>query len=48
MNIKSTVKKLQDSDRYELNLKTYKEKVKATVTQEELRHLIQKLDNAIV
>jgi hypothetical protein len=29
MNIKSNVKKLQDSDRYELNLKTYKEKVKA-------------------
>jgi hypothetical protein len=48
MNIKSTVKKLQDSDRYELNLKTYKEGVKATVSKEELRHLIQKLDNAIV
>lgn len=48
MNIKSTVKKLQNSESYELNLKTYKEKVKATVSKEELRSLIQKLDNAIV
>lgn len=50
MNIEVKVKRIEGSKnlRYDLTLKTYKESITGTFDKEDLRHLIQQIDNEIV
>ena len=50
MNIEAKIKRLDNTKdtKYELSLKTYKESISGTFDKEDLRLLIQTLDNEIV
>ena len=50
MNIEAKVKRLDNTKdtKYELTLKTYKESISGTFDKEDLRFLIQTIDNEIV
>lgn len=50
MNIDVKINKLYNTKdtRYELTLKTYKETISGVFEKEDLRYLIQRIDNAIV
>ena len=50
MNIDVKIDKLDNTKdtRYELSLKTYKESISGMFEKEDIRYLIQRLDNAIV
>ena len=50
MNIEVKVKRIEGSKnlRYDLTLKTYKESITGIFDKEDLRHLIQQIDNEIV
>jgi hypothetical protein len=50
MNIDVKIDKLDNTKdtRYELSLKTYKESISGVFEKEDIRYLIQRLDNAIV
>jgi hypothetical protein len=50
MNIDVKIEKLDNTKdtRYELSLKTYKESISGVFEKEDIRYLIQRLDNAIV
>lgn len=50
MKIDVNVKKVKGSkgDRYDLSMKTYNGKIEGRVDKEDLRHLIQRLDNEII
>ncbi len=49
MNISVKIKNLDEkNERYDLSLKTYKESITGTFNKEDLRYLIEKIDNAIV
>tara|TARA_R100000329_G_scaffold104015_1_gene85413 strand:- start:20422 stop:20574 length:153 start_codon:yes stop_codon:yes gene_type:complete len=50
MNIDVKINKLDNTKdtRYELTLKTYKETISGVFEKEDLRYLIQRIDNAIV
>ena len=50
MNIEVKVKHLDNAKdtKYEVSIKTYKEQISGTFDKEDLRYLIQEIDNAIV
>ena len=49
MNISVKIKNLDEkNERYDLSLKTYKDSITGTFNKEDLRYLIEKIDNAIV
>ena len=50
MNIQAKVKRLDNTKdtKYEVTIKTYKESISGTFLKEDLRYLIQSIDNAIV
>jgi len=49
MKITTKVNQLENKeDYYELSIKSYKEEIKGTFSREELRHLIETIDNAIL
>lgn len=50
MNIEVKIKRIEGTKnlRYDLTLKTYKESITGTFDKEDLRHLIQQIDNEIV
>jgi len=49
MNILVKIKNLDDkNERYDLSLKTYKESITGVFNKEDLRYLIQEIDNAIL
>lgn len=50
MNIEAKVKRLDNTKdtKYEVSIKTYKEQISGTFDKEDLRYLIQEIDNAIV
>ena len=49
MNISVKIKNLDEkNERYDLSLKTYKDRITGTFNKEDLRYLIEKIDNAIV
>lgn len=49
MNINVKINRLDNkNERYDLSLKTYKESISGTFTKEDLRYLIQQIDNEIV
>ena len=49
MKITTKVNQLENKDDYyELSIKSYKEEIKGTFSREELRHLIETIDNAIL
>lgn len=50
MKIDVNVKKVEGSkgDRYDLSIKTYNGKIEGRVDKEDLRYLIQRVDNEII
>lgn len=49
MNIEVKIKRLEDqSEYYQLKLSTYKESIEGKFDKEDLRYLIQQIDNEIV
>jgi len=49
MNIEVNIKRYEDqSEHYQLKLSTYKESIEGKFTKEDLRYLIQKIDNEII
>lgn len=49
MKIQTKCAELEDKpDYYKLSIKSYKEEVKGTFSREELRHLIEIIDNSIL
>ncbi len=49
MNIEVKIKRYEDqSEHYQLRLSTYKESIEGKFTKEDLRYLIQQIDNEIV
>ena len=47
MKINTTVEQLDKEDYYYLKIENYKQKVEGKFSREELRHLIEVIDNAI-
>jgi len=47
MKIDIKVRQLDKPDYYYLKIKNYKQEVEGNFSREELRHLIEKIDNAI-
>lgn len=47
MKIKTTVKQLDKEDYYYLKISNYKQFIEGNFSREELRHLIELIDNAI-
>lgn len=49
MNIDVKIKRLEDqSEYYKLKLSTYKETIEGKFSKEDLRYLIQQIDNEII
>jgi|TARA_R100000541_G_scaffold10209_1_gene18031 hypothetical protein len=49
MNIDVKIKRLEDqSEYYQLKLSTYKETIEGKFSKEDLRYLIQQIDNEII
>lgn len=49
MKITTKVKQLENKeDYYNLSIKSYKDEINGTFSREELRHLIETIDNAIL
>ena len=49
MNIEVNIKRYKDqTEHYQLRLSTYKETIEGKFTKEDLRYLIQQIDNEIV
>lgn len=49
MNIDVKIKRLEDqSEYYQLKLSTYKEAIEGKFSKEDLRYLIQQIDNEII
>jgi len=49
MNINVRIKRLEDqSEYYQLKLSTYKETIEGKFSKEDLRYLIQQIDNEII
>jgi len=49
MNIDVKIKRLEDqSEYYQLRLSTYKESIEGKFSKEDLRYLIQQIDNEII
>jgi chaperonin cofactor prefoldin len=49
MNIDVRIKRLEDqSEYYQLKLSTYKETIEGKFSKEDLRYLIQQIDNEII
>ena len=49
MKIQTKCIQLEDKpDYYKLSIKSYKEEIKGTFSREELRHLIEIIDNSIL
>tara|TARA_R110002050_G_scaffold112241_1_gene226387 strand:+ start:537 stop:686 length:150 start_codon:yes stop_codon:yes gene_type:complete len=49
MNIDVKIKRLEDqSEYYQLKLNTYKETIEGKFSKEDLRYLIQQIDNEII
>jgi len=49
MNIDVRIKRLEDqSEYYQLRLSTYKESIEGKFSKEDLRYLIQQIDNEII
>ena len=47
MKIETTVQQLEKEDYYYLKIENYKQTVEGKFSREELRHLIEVIDNAI-